>query len=134
MIFLSSSHCLEWKLDSFENVGSSVSVFHCSRDYICFLHFCTWQRTEQYKKYLRILPVLPLTKRLPFCIWNVGRQESIFAGQSSTTDKVQVHPFFPHKNSPNWRQWTIEHQQHKVGAQCCSPLCCYWSQYLHLFF
>lgn len=80
--FLFSSQCLGWNLDCFENVGSSDRVFQCSQDYIGFLHFGMWQDTEQYKKYLRILPVLPLTKRLPFWIWNARRQESFLAGQS----------------------------------------------------
>lgn len=80
--FMSSSQRLGWKLDCFENLGSSGRVFHCSQNYICLLHFGTRQHTEHYKKYLRILPVLPFIQRLLFCIWNARRQGNILAGQS----------------------------------------------------
>lgn len=47
-----------------------------------FLPFWYVAAYRKDKKCLRILPVLPLTKRLPFCIWNARRKESILLGQS----------------------------------------------------
>lgn len=88
-----------------------------------FFQFDTWQHTEEYKKYLRIFPMLPLIKDY-YCVSEIQEGKKAFCRAEftiTTAHKVQLHPFFPTRSpqiednaplnisSTKWEHGTVLH-------------------------